>query len=93
MPLVYLLYRCPRCGHDPTEGKGDEARCPSCGARFSRGRKGGRLRVRDRDGREWEVPSHELSAAVDAWNEGAVGEEDGGRAPDPAVSRGVPGLR
>ncbi len=78
MPLLYLLYRCPRCGHDPRKGSGDEARCPACGTRFARGGKGGRLRVREKEGSGWEVPSHRLSAAVDAWNEGAVGEEDGG---------------
>lgn len=82
MPLVYLLYRCPRCGHDPMEGEGDEARCPSCGTRYSRARVGGRLRVQDREGGVWEVPSHRLSAAVDGWNAepGQESEVEGGGA-------------
>ena len=37
MALSDLLYRCPECGHDPTEGEGDEASCPACGVRFERG--------------------------------------------------------
>jgi hypothetical protein len=69
MPLVYLLYRCPRCGQDPMEGRKDEARCPACGTRFFRGGEGGLLRVLEPSGEEWEVASGRLAAAVDAWNE------------------------
>ncbi len=36
MALTDLLYRCPRCGHDPLPGRGDEAACPSCGVRILR---------------------------------------------------------
>ncbi|MFW5905159.1 MAG: hypothetical protein ACOCUZ_02975 [bacterium] len=34
MGLSDLLYRCPECGADPTEGTGRRARCPACGAAF-----------------------------------------------------------
>lgn len=36
MPLRTLLYRCPRCGQDPVEGRKDRVRCPSCGSVFRR---------------------------------------------------------
>lgn len=48
MALAHLLYRCPLCGHDPTTGRGDRARCAGCGARFARER--GRVRVHDATG-------------------------------------------
>lgn len=38
MALADLLYRCPRCGHDPTHGRGDEARCAACGTVYRRHR-------------------------------------------------------
>ncbi len=41
MALVDLLYRCPRCGHDPLPGKGGRALCPACGAAYSVARGGG----------------------------------------------------
>lgn len=66
MPLTSLLYRCPRCGHDPTRGVGDGARCPACGTRFSRGRGDGRIRVTDAGGSVWELTSGSLTAAIDA---------------------------
>ena len=69
MPLVYLLYRCPRCGHDPMKGEKDEAVCPGCGAQYSRGGQGGLISVQDSSGQSWEVPSHRLTAAMDAWTE------------------------
>lgn len=43
MPLRHVLYRCPLCGHDPTEGQGDEVECPGCGATFVRGTQGIRV--------------------------------------------------
>ncbi len=66
MPLVHFLYRCPRCGHDPLEGEGDQARCSACGTRFARGRGGGLLTVVEADGGSWEVPVAALGAALDA---------------------------
>ena len=38
MPIQHLLYRCPRCGHDPTTVTPRGARCDSCGATFEQGR-------------------------------------------------------
>ena len=40
MPLRHVLYRCPLCGNDPTEGQGDEARCADCQATFVRAARG-----------------------------------------------------
>jgi len=69
MPLVQLLYRCPRCGHDPTVGDKDEAACPECGCTFRRGGPGGLISVSEPAGGKWDVPSHRLSAAVERWTE------------------------
>ena len=66
MPLIHLLYRCPRCGHDPLEGEGDRAWCLACGTRFARGGPGGLIDVREADGTCWAVPGHRLTAALDA---------------------------
>ena len=66
MPLTYLLYRCPRCGHDPMEGEKDEALCPACATWFGRGGEGSLIRIRESNGEEWEVPSRLLTASIQA---------------------------
>ena len=38
MPIHQMLYRCPRCGHDPLGGRKRRAECISCGTRFEQGR-------------------------------------------------------
>ncbi len=65
MPLVYLLYRCPRCGQDPLKGERDEVTCPGCGVHFSRGGEGGLIRVREPSGELWEVSGHRLATAME----------------------------
>lgn len=66
MALVHFLYRCPRCGHDPTEGRQDEARCPKCGTRFRRSPEGlGRITVLESSGERREVPAVELADAIE----------------------------
>ena len=84
MPLVYLIYRCPRCGHDPMAGEKDRAVCPGCGVQYSRGGKGGLIRVQDSSGGSWDVPGHRLTAAMDAWR-----EKEGSRSgsPDTPIRR------
>ncbi len=69
MPLTYLLYRCPRCGHDPLEGEKDEATCSGCGTRYARGGEGGLILVREPSGEVWEVPGHRLTTAMEGWME------------------------
>lgn len=76
MPLTYLLYRCPHCGHDPMEGAKDRATCPGCGLAFSRGGEGGLIRIQDPAGEIWEVPGARLASAVEAWT-AAEFEESG----------------
>ncbi len=49
MPIHHMLYRCPRCGHDPLDGHKKGARCSSCGTSFEQGR-GSVIIVRPPDG-------------------------------------------
>jgi len=49
MPIHDMLYRCPRCGHDPLDGHKGRARCLSCGTRFEQGR-GSLITVRPPEG-------------------------------------------
>jgi hypothetical protein len=102
MPLTYLLYRCPRCGHDPMVGKKDDALCPSCGTSFSRGGEGGLIRVQESSGGVWELPGHLLTAAMErrpseetgsptASPTGSSGESSGGSSGE--SSRGFPWIR
>jgi len=64
MPLTYLLYRCPRCGHDPLSGEKDRAWCPECGAVFERGGEGGRLRVTQASGEVSKVAGGDLAKEI-----------------------------
>jgi hypothetical protein len=82
MPLTYLLYRCPRCGHDPLNGIKDEAECTSCGTRYSRGGEGGVILVREPSGGVWGVPGHRLTAAMIAWGDGGGTDESGSNSSD-----------
>jgi hypothetical protein len=84
MPLVYLLYRCPRCGQDPLEGEKDEATCSACGVRYSRGGERGLIQVREPSGEVWEVPGHRLTAALEGWREK---EGSDSAAPDTPIHR------
>ena len=49
MPIHHMLYRCPRCGHDPLDGHRRRAECSSCGTTFEQGR-GSVIVVRPPDG-------------------------------------------
>ena len=82
MPLVYLLYRCPRCGHDPLEGEKDDATCPSCGLSFARGGAGGLIRVQEPSGESWEVRGHLLAEAM----EGSARPDEDSFASSPSAS-------
>lgn len=64
MALKDLLYRCPRCGHDPTEGKGDRVHCPACRCRFSRAPAGARIVVEPAEETPKHVPASRLSEAI-----------------------------
>ena len=90
MPLAYLLYQCPRCGHDPMGGEKDDALCPGCGTRYSRGDKGGIIRVEEPSGEVWEVPGHRLTAAMAAWGEG---DEKGGFPAEAPIHQAEVGMR
>lgn len=64
MPLVDFLFRCPLCHHDPLEGKGDRAWCPSCRRIFRRGGEGGMMRIQAPSGSSVERPGQELGASL-----------------------------
>ena len=64
MPIQHLLYRCPRCGHDPTTATHKGAQCNSCGTSFERGRASVVL-VRSADGEVQEASARTLMEAID----------------------------
>lgn len=66
MPLRTLLYRCPRCGQDPVEGRKDRVRCPGCGCTFERAGSRGRIRVEVTEEKTKEILASRLLEAIDA---------------------------
>lgn len=64
MPLAHLLYRCPRCGHEALEGRGDEALCPRCDTAYERAPSGRAIVVRAAGGASEVVPVAALVAAI-----------------------------
>lgn len=69
MPLHYLLYRCPECGHDPTDGDEDRAHCPQCGADYRREGKGRKVRVSGPAIQDRSVPIVDLVRSVQRFEE------------------------
>ena len=69
MPLTYLLYRCPACGHDPTRGQKDQAFCPQCGVRFSRGEERALIRMEAPSGEVRMVPAQRLTAVLEVYQD------------------------
>ena len=63
MPIHNMLYRCPRCGHDPLDGHKGRAKCSSCGTRFEQGR-GAVIIVRPPDGPPEQCTAGSLLADV-----------------------------
>ena len=64
MPIHHMLYRCPRCGHDPLEGHKGRATCFSCGTRFEQGR-GSVIVVRSPDGPPEQAAASHLLADLE----------------------------
>ena len=64
MPIHHMLYRCPRCGHDPLEGHKARAACPGCRTCFEQGR-GATLIVRPPDGPTEVTDASRLLATVE----------------------------
>jgi DNA-directed RNA polymerase subunit RPC12/RpoP len=64
MPIHDMLYRCPRCGHDPLDGHEEGARCVSCGTQFEQGR-GAVIIVRPPDGPLEQSTASDLLADVE----------------------------
>ena len=64
MPIHHMLYRCPRCGHDPLEGRKGRAKCSSCGTRFEQG-KGSLILMRPPQGPVEEASATSLIADLE----------------------------
>ena len=64
MPIHHMLYRCPRCGHDPLEGHKGRAKCASCRTRFEQGR-GSVIIVRPPDGPPEQTAASSLLADLE----------------------------
>ena len=62
MGLADFLYRCPRCGHDPTIPEDRSARCSGCGALFSP--LGARIAVAPADAPRTTATAAELAEAM-----------------------------
>ena len=64
MPIHHMLYRCPRCGHDPLDRHERGARCSSCRTGFEQGR-GSVIIVRPPDGPPESTAASSLLADVE----------------------------
>ena len=70
MPIDDMLYRCPRCGHDPLVGHKRRAKCSSCGTGFEQGR-GSVIIVRPPEGPPEQTSASSLIADLEE-----MGSED-----------------
>lgn len=64
MALKDLIYRCPRCGADPVEGRKDRVRCPTCGSRYERGDPPAGILVREEGTKPRTVPTSRLVESI-----------------------------
>ena len=71
-----MLYRCPRCGHDPLDGHKASAKCSSCGTRFEQGR-GAVIIVRPPNGPPEESTASDLLVDVERWGGPGTGTQLG----------------
>ena len=76
MPIHHMLYRCPRCGHDPLDGYKGRAKCVSCGTQFEQGR-GGAIVVRPPDGPPEQSTASDLLADVERLGGPGIGTQPG----------------
>ena len=83
MPIHHMLYRCPRCGHDPLDGHKGRAKCSSCGTSFRQGR-GAVIIVRPPKGPSERTAASSLVSDVERMGGPGTGEE-----PGEDVGRGV----
>jgi hypothetical protein len=73
MPIHDMLYRCPRCGHDPLDGHKGGAKCFSCGTSFEQGR-GSVITVRPPKGPPEQSSATSLIADMEKMGEGLFRE-------------------
>ena len=77
MPIHHMLYRCPRCGHDPLSGHKGRAECFSCGTKFEQGR-GGIIVVRPLGGPPEETTADRLLLALEKFGGPSLVTEQSG---------------
>jgi len=78
MPIHHMLYRCPRCGHDPLDSHRGRAKCSSCGTQFEQGR-GAVIIIRPPDGPPEQSTASNLLADVERLGGPALGAQLGER--------------
>ena len=76
MPIHHMLYRCPRCGHDPLKGHKRRATCSSCGTRFEQGR-GSVIIVHPPDGPPEPTAASSLLADVEKMGGAGIKKDPG----------------
>ncbi len=84
MPIHDMLYRCPRCGHDPLDGHKGRARCFSCRTRYEQGR-GSVIIVRPPKGPPERISAASLVADMDRL--GGLGTGKGRGLPEESLFR------
>ena len=86
MPIHDMLYRCPRCGHDPLDGHKGRARCFSCGTRYEQGR-GSVIIVRPPEGPLERISAASLVADMDRMGGLGTGKDRGRGLPEQSPFR------
>ncbi len=86
MPIHDMLYRCPRCGHDPLNGHKRRARCFSCGTRYEQGR-GSVIIVRPPEGPLERLSAASLVADMDRMGGPGTGKDRGSGLPEESPFR------
>jgi DNA-directed RNA polymerase subunit RPC12/RpoP len=79
-PIHHMLYRCPRCGHDPLLRLVRRAECPDCGTVFERG-KGSDILIRTPGSPTRVSTARELLVAASAMVDDSLDECMEGDAP------------
>ena len=86
MPIHDMLYRCPRCGHDPLDGHKGRAKCFSCGTTYEQGR-GSVIIVSPPEGPLERISAASLVADMDRMSGLGTGKDRGRGLPEQSPFR------